>query len=139
MPAPAAPPTTAPSSGLKPVAAPSTAPDAAPMPPPVTARWPQVSPHAVAVRRMAARTMYLRMLFPMANRRPREWASWEAIRVELRRKTGGLPALRLPQAEQRRDAEFHGERGQHRRRDDIAHGNTHQPAQPADEDQSGQQ
>src|SRR6266852_6290569 len=61
MPAPAAPPTTAPRSGLKPVAAPNTAPEPALIAPPVTARWPQVSPQALAVRRMAARTMYLRI------------------------------------------------------------------------------
>src|SRR5437868_1863048 len=47
MPAPAAPPTNAPSSGLKPAATPSMA------------REPQVSPQALAPNRMAARVMYL--------------------------------------------------------------------------------
>src|SRR5690242_620332 len=59
MPAPAAPPTTAPSSGLKPVAAPSKAPEPAPMPPPVTARWPHVSPQAETPNRRAATAAYL--------------------------------------------------------------------------------
>src|SRR5260221_13266485 len=55
----AAPPTTAPSSGLTPVAAPRTAPEPAPIAPPVTARWPHVSPQAVAPSRIVARVTYL--------------------------------------------------------------------------------
>src|SRR3954467_5883089 len=86
MPAPAAPPTTAPSSGLKPVATPSTAPDAAPMPPPVTARWPQVSPQAVAVKRMAVKTMYLRIGHHLVAIQALRRGPQPTLRFQLRRK-----------------------------------------------------
>jgi len=52
-PAPTAPPTRAPGRIPMPVAEPITAPEPAPMAPPVTARWPQVSPQAVVDNRIA--------------------------------------------------------------------------------------
>src|SRR5476649_2247184 len=121
MPAPAAPPTTAPKSGLKPVATPSTAPDAAPIPPPVTARWPQVSPQAVAVKRMAVRTMYLRMSHHLLADRVSSQRPYKILRVQLRRKGDGPIFLAggqkpaLPEAERRRHAQFHDQRDEHRR------------------------
>src|ERR1044071_1808669 len=50
-PAPTAPPTRAPGRMPIPVTAPTPAPAPAPIAPPVTARWPQVLPHAVALNR----------------------------------------------------------------------------------------